>query len=243
MIDPCWGQPTPTHDPHILAAFRARPTDVLITTAPKAGTTWMQQILHQLRSGGDETFDTIDSVVPWLELPRPGRSAAQVLADYETLSDPRVFKTHCTFEQTPGVDVARIILTSRDPRDCCISFYHHLQDMTDAARARNGHVVPESFDSFLDDWLRFAGWYRNVQGWWPQRHRANLLWLRYADMKQDLPAAIDRISAFLGWDITPAARERAIELSSFAWMKQHSGKFTRQLSLDEPAFKPGGFIR
>ena len=45
----------------------------------------MQQILHQLRSSGDTDFFSIDRVVPWLELPRPGRSADEVLADYEKL--------------------------------------------------------------------------------------------------------------------------------------------------------------
>ena len=55
-IDSRWGQLSPLHDPMILANFKPRATDVLITTAPKAGTTWMQQILHQLRSGGDTSW-------------------------------------------------------------------------------------------------------------------------------------------------------------------------------------------
>ena len=58
------GEPFPLHDPHALAFFQPRPTDVIITTAPKAGTTWMQQILHQMRTGGDTSFGTIFEVVP-----------------------------------------------------------------------------------------------------------------------------------------------------------------------------------
>ena len=55
-IDARWGECSPLHDPKLLAHFKARPTDILITTAPKAGTTWMQQILYQLYSGGDADF-------------------------------------------------------------------------------------------------------------------------------------------------------------------------------------------
>jgi hypothetical protein len=240
---PRWGEPGPTHDPVILANFVARPTDVLITTAPKAGTTWMQQILHQLRSGGDATFSSIDEVVPWLELPRSGKTAMEILDDFEAIKDPRLFKTHCTYEQTPGVYTARIILSSRDPRDCCVSYYHHVMDMTDAARARIGTDRHKSFDDVFEAWLSYAGWYRNIQGWWPHSNDDNLLWLRYEDMKQDLPGSIDRILGFLGWDVTDEQRNRAIEYSSFDWMKAHADKFTRQLAMGKPAFKPGGLIR
>lgn len=238
-----WGTPDPTHDPYALAHFQVRPTDVLITTAAKAGTTWMQQILHQLRSGGDDQFHSIDDVVPWLELPRDGKHWADVLAEYETLNNPRVFKTHCTYEQTPGVDTARLILTSRDPRDCCISFYHHKMDMTDDAKARMGTKDPESFDDFLDDWLKYESWYRNVISWWPHRNDNNVLWLRYEDLKHDLNAGLDKILHFLNWTITDEQRKRVLTLCSFEWMKANTIRFARQTGTGEAIFKPGGFIR
>lgn len=241
--DPRWGEPHPLHDPWILAQFHARPTDVLITTAPKAGTTWMQQILHQLRSGGDTEFTDIDEVVPWLERQRTGRDWRQVLADFEERPAPRIFKTHCTWEQTPGREIARIVLTVRDPRDCCISFYHHLLDMTDAALQRHGLERPSSLDAYVDDWLASGAWFRNVSGWWPQRHRDNLLMLRYTDLKADLRAAMGRLLAFLGWSVTPQALERALQLSSFQWMKANSERFAGRDDDGRPLFRPGGFIR
>lgn len=246
-IDPKWGQPDPTHDPYALANFQPRPSDVLITTAAKAGTTWMQQILHQLRSGGDEDFDSIDSVVPWLEFPREGKQWLEVLADYEDSPNPRLFKTHCTYEQTPGTSAdhsstARIILTSRDPRDCCISFYHHKRDMTDEAKARMGITDPDNFDDFLDEWLKYESWYRNVSSWWPHRNDDNVLWLRYEDLKQDLNAGINQILAFLNWQITGQQRTHILTLCSFSWMKKNTIRFSQQGS-DVPMFKPGGFIR
>jgi hypothetical protein len=91
--------------------------------------------------------------------------------------------------------------------------------------------------------MDFAGWYRNIQGWWPHVNEDNVLWLRYEDMKLDLPGSVDRILDFLDWDITAEERERAIEYSSFDWMHVHADKFTRQLAMDKPAFKPGGLIR
>jgi hypothetical protein len=152
-IDPKWGEPSLLHDPNILAHFCARSSDVLITTAPKAGTTWMQQILYQLKSGGDTSFSTIDEVVPWLELPRQQKPWRERLQQYNQMKDPRIFKTHCTFDQTPGADVANIVLTSRDPRDCCTSFYHHVMAMTDTALAYFDMQRPASFDDYFEQWM------------------------------------------------------------------------------------------
>lgn len=240
---PHWGAPHPLHDPWVLSRFQARPTDVLITTAPKAGTTWMQQILHQLRTGGDPEFTDIDEVVPWLERRRPGRTWRRVLEAFEAIPDPRVFKTHCTWEQTPGRDTARLILTLRDPRDCCVSFYHHLMDMSDTTLAASGHRRPASLEAHVDEWLAFGAWFRNVTSWWPQRGRENVLILRYLDLKADLPGSLGRIADFLGWRLSPAALERVAEYSGFPWMKANSHRFVGRNPDGSPMFRPGGFIR
>ncbi len=242
-VDPRWGQADATHDPLILAHFQALESDVLITTAPKAGTTWMQQILYQMRSGGDPDFESIDSVVPWLELPRDGMSWQQVLDYYDALPRPRLFKTHCTAEQTPGIGTASIILTVRDPRDCCVSFYHHIMNFTDAAREASGLQRPSSFAAHVESWLEFAAWYRNVKSWWPYRNHEKVLMLRFQDLKRDLSKSIDDIAAFLGWELSPMHKASVLEYSSFDWMKAHDDKFSRQNRSNTPSFRPGQFIR
>ena len=115
--------------------------------------------------------------------------------------------------------------------------------MTDEARKRVGFDQYRSFDDVYEAWMEYAAWYRNVHSWWPHFHDDNLLWLRYEDMTRSFDESIDRIIRFLAWDITPAQRRRAIEYSSFDWMKTHSEKFTRQGLSAKPTFKAGGFIR
>ena len=244
--DTRWGELHPMHDPRILANFQPRESDVLITTPPKAGTTWMQQILYQLRSGGDESFVSIDAVVPWLEIQRDGKSWQQILECFEQLTEPRIFKTHCTAEQTPGIGIARIILTSRDPRDCCVSFYHHIMNMTEEVRSEVGITAPTSFDEHVSQWLEFAAWYRNVQSWWPHIDDEKVLWLRYQDLKSDFEKQLDRISKFLEWPMSISQKQRIMEYTSFDWMKANDEKFSSQavsIKGKQPAFKPGKFIR
>ncbi len=241
-LDPRWGTRDPTHDPYLLAHFTPRADDVLITTAPKAGTTWMQNILHQLRSGGDPEFKTIDQVVPWLELPRNHLSHEQVLAQYEAMPSPRLFKTHCTYEQTPGTDTVRIIMSSRDPRDCMVSFYHHVMDMTDEARAYTGYDAMKNFDDVFDSWMKHGAWFRNIKSWWPHKNDSNVLWFRYEDMKEDIDPVIEQILEFLGWQLNHEQIKQVKKYISFEWMKAHSNKFTENTE-GRSFFKPGGFIR
>ena len=231
------------HAPHILANFQARSSDVLITTAPKAGTTWMQQILYQLKTGGNDDFDYIDDVVPWLELPHTGLDWRQQLAKYEHLTEPRLFKTHCTYDQTPGTNCANIVLSSRDPRDCCISFYYHVMAMTDQALQHVGVDRPTSFDDYFENWMSFGAWFRNIKSWWPHINDNNVLWLRYEDMVEDLESCINRIAKFLNWTIADKARTAILHHCSFSWMKQHDDKFATRFDNGEPMFEPSRFIR
>ena len=43
--------------------FQPRSTDVFVTGSPKSGTTWLQQTIHQLSTGGDMDFEDIGHVV------------------------------------------------------------------------------------------------------------------------------------------------------------------------------------
>ena len=49
-------------------SFQPQPTDVFITPYGKSGTTWLQQIVHGLRTRGDMDFDDISRAgISWLE--------------------------------------------------------------------------------------------------------------------------------------------------------------------------------
>ena len=48
-------------------SLKLRPTDIVIAPFGKSGTTWVQQIVHCLRTRGDMDFDDISRVVPWIE--------------------------------------------------------------------------------------------------------------------------------------------------------------------------------
>src|SRR4051794_28496220 len=101
--------------------FVPRPSDVIIASYAKCGTTWLQQMVHSLRTGGDLDFDDISRVVPWIE------TAADLGIDLEgeQCGKPRVFKSHLSYEQVPAG--AQYIVSIRDPRDALVSAYRFLE--------------------------------------------------------------------------------------------------------------------
>eukprot|EP01104_Vermistella_antarctica_P021259 TRINITY_DN9483_c0_g1_i1.p1 TRINITY_DN9483_c0_g1~~TRINITY_DN9483_c0_g1_i1.p1 ORF type:complete len:334 (+),score=68.73 TRINITY_DN9483_c0_g1_i1:38-1003(+) len=241
-----FGKVSPAHHPFMLGTFRPRKSDVIITTAAKSGTTWMQNILHQIRSGGDTEFGSIFEVVPWLEMVTKvllekgvdvKAAEQEQAAAFERISDRRIFKTHCTSAQTPGVDVCRIILTVRDPRDVCVSMWHHWKDMDPCPRPK-----PANFEEHFEQWMGFGGWYRSIISWWPLRDEENVLLMRYTDLKSDFSGSLDQILQHLDIELDEPTRERVIEYSSFEWMKTNRDKFTRFTTTASSNF-PKGFIR
>ena len=78
--------------------FKPTATDVIISTATKSGTTWVQQICHGLRSKGDMDFEEISLVIPFLEMASSyGYDDLQAPQPFL----PRMYKTHFWYPQCP----------------------------------------------------------------------------------------------------------------------------------------------
>lgn len=94
---------------------------MIIASYAKCGTTWLQQMAHSLRTGGDLDFDDISRVVPWIET----ASDLGIELDAEQRGEPRIFKSHLAYDDVPSG--ARYIVSVRDPRDALVSAYRLLE--------------------------------------------------------------------------------------------------------------------
>jgi len=109
-----------SYDDDIGNTFPSDASDVFISTYAKSGTTWMQQIVHQVRSGGDDQYSDIYDVVPWLEM-------AKVMKTDPTVKQAggfRAFKTHLPYDDLPKP--GRYITVFRTPASVIPSFYRFL---------------------------------------------------------------------------------------------------------------------
>jgi len=102
--------------------YKPAATDVFIVTPPKCGTTWMQQIVHGLRTRGSMDFDEIGRVVPWLNMAHD----MGIDINAPQVANPRAFKTHTTLDETPKGGKYIVIL--RDPKDALVSHFHFFEE-------------------------------------------------------------------------------------------------------------------
>src|SRR3954468_18948024 len=193
--------------------FVTRPSDVIIASYAKCGTTWLQQMVHSPPADGDLDFDDISRVVPWIE------TAADLGLDLDGAQrgEPRAFKSHLSYAQVPAD--ARYIVSVRDPRDALVSAYRFFEGW---------FFEPGSIDIETLGRVRFVegrGYYTHLASWWPHRRDANVLMLAYERMKDDHEGAVRRVAEFIGFGDDEERIAIACQESSFASMQAHHDKY------------------
>lgn len=193
-------------------AFSPRSNDVLVSTFAKAGTTWMQQIVHGLRTGGDMNFQEITFAVPWIEM------AYDLNLDLsaEQAAQPRAFKSHDNWQ-----DIAkgcRYIYVMRNPFDTAVSMYNFM----------NGWFLEKdavSLQEYVTTVVANSSYWQHLLSWWPQRNNPDVLFLTYEGMKADHPGTVKKVAEFIGIDKNSEAIKIATEQSTFEFMKSHNSQF------------------
>ena len=194
-------------------AFVPRPTDVIIASYAKSGTTWLQQIVHSLRTGGDLDFDDISRVVPWIE------TAADLGLDLEApqRAEPRAYKSHLSWDDVPKG--ARYIVSIRDPRDALVSAYRFFEGW---------FFEPGTIDIEELGRIGFIGgreYYRHLESWWLHRNDPDVLLLAYEHMAADPAGAVRRVAEFMGFAPDDKRIAIACDESSLTSMKHNKDRY------------------
>ena len=214
--------------------FQVRPDDIFISSYPRSGTTWIQQILVVLTRNGDQEGH-ISEFSPWFE--RRLALGFDHAEDFQRLRSPRVFKSHLPYQWLPKG--ARYIYVSRDGRDVAVSYYH-------LYRTHLGYQ--EGFDRFYERFCRgdvqYGSWFKHVSGWAHMRDAIGVKMVKYEDMQRDLPAVMMDLAAFCGLSLSRERISELAEFCSFGYMKRHQDRFDH--ATEERALRgmtTGNFVR
>jgi len=226
--------------------LKFRDDDIVVSTWSKSGTTWMQQIIGQLISGGDpDLYGPEDS--PWID----SRFAPDVLAEADAQTHRRYLKTHLPIDALVYSPKAKYIYIGRDIRDVFWSWYNHWANFTpeilDYINGLPGREGPPVGYPGPDIRLEFRRWlvggskpnipfFEHVQGWFDARRLPNLELFHFADLTADLPAEVRRLARFLEIEIDEAKLPAMLEHCSL----EHMRKLARRSEILPRIFKQGG---
>ena len=210
----------------IIDNFNTKDGDVFVATYVKAGTTWTQQIIHQLLRKG-EPGGNYTETVPWLEaaaseLLQPREMAHHTLDSINNLPAPRYFKTHATVSDLPrGKANIKVIYVARNPKDSMVSLYHHAKSKPEFGYTGD---IQTFFNIFLSNKAENASWFNHVIDWYnkckaePSTH----LFLQYEEMYQNPSKAVKTIANFLNIDVNDEIIAKVVKNSSISEMRSSS---------------------
>jgi hypothetical protein len=234
-----------------------RDGDIVISVPVKSGTTWTMNIVHQLRSGGDDDFVDVYAEVRWLEfVPSPTAVRDDLLAAFEQMPHDRrrAFKTHSAPPDLPyvapgtGPDV-RYVVVVRNPDEAVASMRPFIAGHSDAWfdlwQIPKDEIVAPDLESFVEMMAApmMGAIFGFVAAWWELRDNDNVLFVHFNDLKLDQEATVRSIADFLGFDVADDAWPAILEYTSFAWMKEHEDKFEGRSISEVRLLDPGAMIR
>ena len=235
--------------------FPFRSDDIVISTPPKAGTTWTQMICALLIFQTTTFEAPLDVLSPWVDMLTRDRDA--VVGELEQQPHRRFIKSHTPLDGLPFDDRVTYICVSRDPRDIAFSWDNHmanmdfmaflsarqaavgLEDMADML-AQGPPVRPESelerFWAWVDDETPVAEspaslrtTLHHLTTFWEVRDEPNVVLLRYEDLKADLDGEMAQLAGRLGIVVPPGLWSTLVDAATFDRMKARADEMAPEV--------------
>lgn len=234
-----------TDDPQLLydyiVNFKTKSDDVFVVSYPKAGTTWVQEIVWQIYHNGEVNSKRIEDRVPFLEEATNSKASQP---DITSLPSPRLIKTHLSYEAIPkGVNeetTCKYIYVARNPKDTAVSNYKFLTSLGKNTGLNSSWEFYANL--FVQGKSTWSHWDKHVLGWWKHRDDANVLFLKYEDLKKDLLSHVRMISQFLNKPLSDELLNRITEQCTFNGMMKNAKSYLLRGTEDGPKLLRKGVV-
>lgn len=198
------------------ADFRFRPGDIVISTAPKSGTTWAQMICALLIFQTQDLPAPLPELSPWME--SGSRSRDEVYAQLAAAGHRRFIKTHVPLNEIPADRGVTYIVVARHPLDVAVSMYY--QD----------GPFPLPPREWLLEWIdeevsqrahrnSLPGALRRLSYAWTRRSEPNVVLMHYEDLSADLGGEMRRLATLLGVTVPDTIWPGLVTAATFEQMR------------------------
>lgn len=209
-----------------------RPDDIIISTPPKSGTTWMQGIVSSLLWPADDAPGDLGSRSPWVDMRL--RPIDELAGRLDEQTHRRFIKTHSPANTIPSSESVRYVVVYRHAPDALVSWGNHrtkmrpeiMQILNEAAAPDGLGPLPLKFDGdfdvLFDEWSQYCSPASHLASWWSLRNEPNVLVLHYADLLADLSAEMRRIADFLALDVAEEAWPDVVDRCHIGAMREEA---------------------
>jgi aryl sulfotransferase len=258
------------HDSDRWRRFAARPGDIIVSTPPKSGTTWMQMICALLVFQHADFDRSLDLISPWLDMQI--REIDDVIADLDAQAHRRFIKTHTPLDGLPYDPAVTYICVGRDPRDVGVSWMHHSDnlnlpalfnardravgnaDLAEMYRdrepvpsdplARFWRWVDESSEGELAH-VGLASTMHHLSTFWEVRAQPNVVLVHYEDLQCDLEGEMRRIARRLDIEVDDERFPGLVAAAGFDAMRERADEIAPDASFgilanNRAFFRSGG---
>jgi hypothetical protein len=226
--------------------FEFRDGDIVISTPPKCGTTWMQRLCSLLVFGSAELDQPLTRISPWLDMQLAPCDEVFELLDGQ--QHRRFIKSHTPFDGLPYDGRVTYICVGRDPRDVAVSSANHMAnlDIDRFLKVRQaavglddlpelGHGKPpadapaeaappdplrEWIESDGDGPMTLGATVNHLRTFWDRREDPAVVLFHYADLLADLPGELGRLASALGIELSAEKADELAAAASFEAMRQ-----------------------
>jgi hypothetical protein len=222
-------------------AVTLRADDIIVSTPPKCGTTWMQTSVGLLLFQSPDLPAPLSKLSPWVDmLTWP---LDELVATVESQQHRRFLKTHTPLDGLPWDEHVTYICVGRDPRDVALSWDNHLAslDLSTFLNARIAAVGGDDLDPSMipempaDPVDRFWAWIEtdrpggeidglasmvnHINTFWAKRDEPNVHLFHYDELRADLAGELRRLAAILGVDVPEDRWDALVQAATFESMK------------------------
>ncbi|XP_031284195.1 cytosolic sulfotransferase 15-like [Pistacia vera] len=204
--------------------FQAQDTDIILTSFPKSGTTWLKALTftivnrfrYELKDSPLLTTSPHD-LLPVNQIQHSTHNQTPTLEEFPT---PRIFATHIPYASLPVSIVnsnCRIVYICRNPLDQFISNWHFLLELRE--QTKEPISLDEAFEMICNGIQAFGPIWDHVLGYWKASAEKphKILFLKYEDLKVGINFYVKKLADFLGCPFSKEEESRNVieEISKF----------------------------
>ncbi|KAK1306065.1 Cytosolic sulfotransferase 17 [Acorus calamus] len=239
--------------------FKARPTDILLVSSPKSGTTWLKALTFAIvnRNVDDHTSNQVmhssnpHEYVPHIEVVHLYTN--NTITGLDAMPSPRILATHIPYSSLPkstkDESGCRIVYISRDIKDVFVSDWHFFNN-NNQPDSKEPFSLEEAFESYCDGVSAYGPiWDHQLEYWKASIERPqDVMFLRYEEMMEDPVNSVKRLAEFVAQPFSVEEEEggvveEIVKVCSFEYLKNLEVNKEGEFRCSNMKFKKQSFFR